>query len=294
MSAHCIRRVALGTVQFGQSYGIANLGGRVSEDVARLMLLQARAHGLDMLDTAVAYGVSEARLGAIGVASFNVVTKIPAMPVAIENVSGWVQGQVRASLDRLRLSELYGVLLHYPLQLLEARGAELFRALLSLRESGLIKKIGFSIYSPAELDSLIPRYPPDIVQAPLNLVDRRMQRTGWLDRLKNSNVEIHSRSVFLQGLLLIPRPAFPPKFAPWRELFTFWHDWLDQQGESAVRACLAFPMSFPEIDRIVVGADSLAQLNEIVLAAQGVSCLAGPDLTCNDEKLINPACWSKL
>jgi len=287
-------RLALGTVQFGQTYGIANLHGQVSRDLAKSILLEASASGLNMLDTAIAYGESEVCLGEIGVESFNVVTKLPAMSDGQENIADWVQEQVKMSILRLGVSQLYGVLLHRPSQLLEDNGPKLFRALLDLRESGQVKKIGFSIYGPKELDSLIPIYRPDLVQAPLNLIDRRLQYSGWLDRLKQMGIEIHTRSAFLQGLLLMPRSSVPIKFAPWAELFAVWHDWLEFQGADAVRACLAYPMSCPEIDRVVVGADRLEQFQEIVLAVRGKYDLVAPDLTCDDETLINPACWPYL
>lgn len=287
-------RLALGTVQFGQAYGIANVHGQVSREFVKSILFEASACGINMLDTAIAYGESEACLGEIGVESFNIVTKLPMMIDCQDNITDWVREQVQRSILRLGVSQLYGVLLHRPSQLLEDNGAKLFQALLDLRESGLVKKIGFSIYGPKELDSLVPVYRPDLVQAPLNLMDRRLQHSGWLDRLKQMDIEIHTRSAFLQGLLLMPRSSVPLKFAPWAELFSAWHNWLEFHETDAVQACLAYPMSCPEVDRVVVGVDRLKQFQEIIFASQNEFNLVAPDLTCDDEGLINPAYWSSL
>lgn len=287
-------RLALGTVQFGLSYGIANRAGQVSRQEVKKMLHLAAAHGINTLDTAIAYGESEACLGEVGVQGFKLVTKLPAVPDSCADVSGWVQEQFTASLARLGVSKVYGLLLHRSDQLLGRDGKVLYRALQCLKEAGQVQKVGVSIYSPRELDMLVPQYRCDLVQAPFNLVDRRLHVSGWLQRLKHEGVEIHTRSAFLQGLLLMPRSAIPSKFTPWSTLWDNWHDWLAGHSVSPVRACLAYPLSFPEVDRVVIGADSEVQLAQIIDAGlHGISDEL-PDLHCDDENLINPANWSRL
>src|SRR3990172_7099104 len=110
-------KLALGTVQFGLPYGVANLHGQVSFDEARAILNYAETAGLDMLDTAVAYGNSEQHLGEIGVTQWQVVSKLPAIPEACADVAAWVGASVEASLQRLQIRQLHGLLLHSPAQL---------------------------------------------------------------------------------------------------------------------------------------------------------------------------------
>ena len=170
----------------------------------------------------------------------------------------------------------------------------LYKALCDLRNDGVVEKIGISIYSPAELDALVPYFDFDLIQAPLNLVDRRILTTGWLGRLKDKDVEVHTRSVFLQGLLLMGRSKIPNKFLPWSSIWREWDFWLEkQQGVSALEACLAFPLQCQDVDRVLVGADGLDQLHAILNAAKyaGVNF---PKIECNDESLINPAEWQNL
>lgn len=287
-------RLALGTAQFGMHYGVANQDGQVTRSAARAMLNLAKAYSIDTLDTAIAYGESELCLGESGVQGFKVVTKLPAVPDRCTDINSWVKDQVAASLSRLGLEEVYGLLLHHPRQLLETSGSVLYKAIQDLKGAGLVKKMGISIYSPSELDALIPRYRFDLVQAPFNLVDRRLYISGWLRRLKDFEIEIHTRSAFLQGLLLIPRSALPDKFEPWAGLWDKWNEWLLRQNVSAARASLAFPLSFTEIDRVVVGADSVSHLEQIISAANNVVQTDLPDLCCNEEDLINPARWTQL
>lgn len=287
-------KLALGTVQFGMPYGIANLAGKVPVAEVKEMLKFSLANFIDTLDTAIAYGDSETCLGEVGTYDFKLVTKLPPLPDGCADVSTWVQQHLNASLSRLGVTTIYGLLLHRSGQLLGSYGNTLYNALQAVKDNGQVEKVGVSIYSPAELTALKPHYGFDLVQAPFNLVDRRLSSTGWLRRLKDESVEVHTRSAFLQGLLLMSQIDRPVKFSPWESLWQRWHRWLAEHDVSAVQACLGFPLSFPEIDRVIVGADDLNQLAQIVGAAN--SHLIGdlPDLQCDDENLINPSNWSKL
>ena len=287
-------RLALGTVQFGLPYGIANQGGQVSRPEAKSMLRFALANGIDTLDTAIGYGSSEVCLGEAGTQGFKLVTKLPTVPNDCEDVKRWIQEQVIASLSRLGVTNVYGLLLHQSDQLLGSNGTLVFQALQELKDNGQVQKVGVSIYSPAELDLLIPKYRFDLVQAPFNLVDRRLYSTGWMQRLKDDDIEIHTRSAFLQGLLLMSQADIPYMFSPWNELWETWYRWLLENQVSAVQACLAFPLSFPEIDRVVIGADSQRQLAQVVSAANKSLDVYLPDLHSNDQNLINPAKWNLL
>lgn len=288
------QKLALGTAQFGQAYGIANKLGQVTHADAKAMLKLAFANSIDTLDTAIAYGESEACLGEIGTQGFNLVTKLPRLPKDCKDIPVWVQHEVGASLDRLGVTDVYGLLLHYPEQLLGPSGLDLYKELQELKVSGRVKKIGISIYSPSELTILYPRYSFDLVQAPFNLVDQRFYHSGWLQRLKDDDVEVHTRSSFLQGLLLMAQEDIPDKFSHWDKLWRTWHRWLADHDILAIQACLAFPLSFSEIDRVIVGANSLSQLSEIVSAANDQREFNFPDLQCEDENIINPANWNKL
>lgn len=284
-------RIALGTVQFGIPYGIANKVGQVAREEAKAMLQVAGAAGIDTIDTAIAYGDSEACLGAVGTKGFKLITKLPSVPDDCADVGIWVDQQFQSSIARLGVTAIYGLLLHRPEQLLGPNGTALYRALQVLKDAGKVERLGVSIYSPSELDALIPQYRLDLVQVPFNLVDQRLYRTDCLHRLKDSGVEVHTRSVFLQGLLLMANADMPPKFAPWNDLWCRWQQWLADHEMSAVQACLAFPMSFPEIDRVVVGADSVSQLTQILDLTKSLATYRLPDLRCDDESLINPGKW---
>ena len=144
---------------------------------------------------------------------------------------------------------------HRPEQLLSTQGDALYRALATLKDQGKIEKVGISIYSPDELDAIWPHFQFDLVQAPFNIIDRRLAASGWLTRLHQVKTEVHIRSVFLQGLLLMQAANRPATFNRWQPLWDQWHHWLDNQVLT-LEACMGFVLSEPKIDRVVVGVDS--------------------------------------
>jgi len=286
-------KLALGTVQFGLPYGIANKHGQPSlQEVARIIDL-ARSSEIDLLDTAVAYGESEVRLGQVGIEGFKVVTKLSSFSGDVSRIKNWAEDELHCSLGRLGLAKTYGLLLHAPNQVLEAGGRALVKALQDLKNRGLVEKIGVSVYSPDELDAIMPLFPFDLVQAPFSVIDRRLLRSGWLGRLKERGVEIHARSIFLQGLLLMPSASIPSRFSEWSAIWNKWHNWLDAARMTPQSACLAFAQSVDGIDRVVVGVESYAQLEDLVRAARVPSPDSWPQIESNEPELVNPSLWTR-
>jgi aryl-alcohol dehydrogenase-like predicted oxidoreductase len=284
-------RLALGTAQFGLPYGIANHTGRISGAEAATILSAAWTAGVDTLDTAVAYGDSESRLGEIGVAQWRVISKLPADTPSEADVAAWARQAVLQSLARLRIASLQGILLHRSEQLFAPGGEKLYRALVALREEGYVGKVGVSIYDPSELEKLWPRFKLDLVQAPFNVLDRRLETAGWLARLHGAGTEIHVRSVFLQGLLLMGQAVRPAMFGRWRPIWQQWHHWLEETGLSPLQTCLNFVLARAEIDRVVLGVDSSAQLAEILAGVRAATADAPLELMSDDADLINPSRW---
>jgi aryl-alcohol dehydrogenase-like predicted oxidoreductase len=284
-------RIALGTAQFGLRYGIANQGGQVRADDAEAMLDFARSAGIDTLDTAVVYGSAEERLGAIGVREFRVMTKVPALTDAVADAGAWMLEQVTESIARLKIDHLHGLMLHHADDLGGPRGGEVADALVEIKRRGLVRRIGVSIYRPEQLDAIVGRIPFDLVQAPMNVFDNRLASSGWLDRLAGLGTEVHVRSVFLQGLLLMPMSRLPARFDPWRPQLQAWHDWLTTTHRMPTAVCVGHALHRPAVARAVVGCDSLAQLRQIVDDAAQPPEAAPTAFGSSDEGLINPARW---
>lgn len=283
-------KLALGTAQFGMPYGITNGSGQVPAGEVARILDDARRYGMDTLDTAMAYGEAEQCLGEVGVSGWRVFTKLGT--VAASRPAGWVQEAVESSLERLGIERLSGLLVHRSHMLAGVRGRALWYELSALRDEGLVEKIGVSIYDPGELAPLIEQHPLDVVQAPFNVLDRRLATSGWLDRLQAAGCEVHTRSAYLQGLLLLPPDALPPAFESWRHLWLRWHDWLVNSGYTPLEACLAFALAQPT-DRVVIGVEDRCQLHEAVRAADMTITDLPDDLVSTDLDLISPVRWRR-
>ncbi len=287
-----VRKIALGTVQFGVPYGIANKNGQVPASEVEKILEFSLDSGIEVLDTAISYGSSETVLGQIGVGRWKIISKLPSIPRDPVDILGWVRMQVEQSLLRLRVARLHGLLLHNPADIFGANGSALISALRALQSSGLVEKVGISAYRPTDIESARAVSSLDIVQAPLNLIDQRLVRSGWLDKLANDGTDIYVRSAFLQGLLLMNPASRPVYFSKWNDLLGRWDNWLRVNKISAIDACLAYCFKFPGIQNVILGVDSVSQMQGI-LESLNHNASKFPDfMFLDDPLLIEPFNWS--
>jgi aryl-alcohol dehydrogenase-like predicted oxidoreductase len=286
-------KLALGTAQFGLAYGIASPQPQIAYEESKAIVDYAAGRGMTVLDTAMGYGNSEARLGEIGVDTWRVISKLPEVPIG-ENASTWIFKAVKSSLENLKIASLYGLLLHRPAQLLGDNGPEIHAALQRLKAEGLVEKTGVSIYQPSELEGVFSVGDVDLVQSPLSVLDRRLITSGWLDRLADRGVEVHARSVFLQGLLLMSIDQRPRKFDRWSGLWGRYHEWVTASGLSSLEACIAYVSAIPQVRQVIVGVNGLNHIKEILQAQTNQAPSWSPDLATDDKELLNPLAWLQL
>lgn len=287
------KKIALGTVQFGVPYGIANTTGLVPVSEVEKILELSLSFGIEVLDTAINYGRSETILGQIGVERWKIISKLPSIPEGCVDILGWVRMEVEQSLLRLRVSMLHGLLLHNPSDLVGTNSSSLISALMNLKSAGLVEKIGISVYRPNEIEAAKVVSSLDIVQAPLNLIDQRLVRSGWLDKLANDGTDIYVRSAFLQGLLLMDPASRPPYFSRWNDLLGRWDNWLSVNKMSAIDACLAYCFQFPGIQNVILGIDSVSQMQGILESLNHHKSKFPDFMFLDDPMLIEPFNWSR-
>lgn len=292
-------KLGLGTVQFGTDYGISNKLGQTSADEVRKILEFAAGHGIRYLDTAPAYGTSEAVLGEHLSPShqFRIVTKtskITKSQITADDVQS-VLDTFRRSLEQLKQTSVYGLLVHHPDDLLNDGGDRLMLELESLKAQGLVKKIGVSIYGQEEIDKLFKKYSLDLIQIPLNVFDQRLLRNGYLRSLKNQGIEIHVRSVFLQGILLMSEEELPPHLSGFIPYLRRYREVNEKLGISPLQAAIGFVDQLLEVDSILVGVNNLDQLVEIVTATDRIfNSKYLREFVIEDTSLINPSLWRKI
>ena len=292
-----MRKIALGGAQFGMRYGIANQDGQPSYAAVGAICRQARELGISLVDTAQAYGDSESVLGrAVGSeTSIRVVTKArPIRRTTIEPADvETVDASFSLSLRHLRRDGVYGLLIHEPQDFLAGGGHRLWRWLESMRAAGKAEKIGVSVYSPDQLRQILERYPGvQIVQLPFNIYDQRFARSGMLDDLRRRGIEVHARSAFLQGLLLMAADSLPDRFKAIRDHQARLHRHLHEIGLSPLAGALAVCTAQARIDRVVVGCDNPRQLAQIAAAADEPCPDGLGRFAIDDEAIVNPSLWA--
>ena len=282
-------RLALGTVQFGLAYGVAGRGDAVPEAEARAILARAHALGIRTLDTASAYGNIEEHLADLcDDLDFDIVSKIPPLPqnIAPAEAAHWTLEQAERS--RMRLGQrLRHLMLHRADDLLKPGGSILWSALAEWSASTNVG-IGASCYEPSTVISLkaLPKF--GIAQIPGNALDQRIGRE-WS---APPACEVHLRSAFLQGLLLMPQAAAARLVPAATDALAAWHRWCRQQDLEPLIAALSIVKSFAAVSVCVVGVDRIEHLEQTVVAWHRASAVAAPQLHCENPAVIDPRRWS--
>jgi aryl-alcohol dehydrogenase-like predicted oxidoreductase len=271
-------RIGLGTVQFGLDYGVSNKQGQTHINEVRKIIETAKLKGLDLIDTASAYGNAEEVLGQFDLSVFKVVSKF--MPS--ENVS--LDTQLLESLKKLKIDKLYGYLAHRPLSLLKNNSWE---ALKDLKAQGLVEKIGYSLNEPSELDALLNMsYFPDIIQVPFNYLDNRFVK--HMMELKDKGCEIHTRSTFLQGLFFMNPDNLISFFDEVKPLVRK----LQKQYDSLQDNLLNYVLNKEFIDKVIIGVENNKQF---LLNLQKLDIKENlPQLNIKfSDKILMPMYWPK-
>ena len=278
-----LEKLGLGTVQFGQAYGVSNTRGQVPLEGAAAILARATASGITLLDTAANYGDAESVLAKLDTAPFRIVSKTIGLKHGLEAVID----RARQSATVLKADTL---LVHAASDLQDAGGQALWTALQRLRDEGVFRKIGISVYAADDPARLAARFRPDVMQLPFSLLDQRLLANGTLAGLTELGVEVHARSLFLQGLLFLETPPVKLRHAAPR--LAAIRSQLRDAGTTPLAAALGFVLSRPQITFGLVGVTSVQEMDEIVAAARKPL----PDLdwaafALDDEITLTPSLW---
>ena len=291
-----MNKLALGTAQFGMDYGIGSSPGNVSISEVKKILEYAKSTNIDVIDTASAYGKSEKTLGELNVNEFKVVTKtrhFNGLKITDDDLN-LLNRDFDKSLQDLKLDSVYGLLIHNADDLMKPGASKIIEFIQNLKKTNKIKKIGVSIYENQHLSFVLENFDIDLVQLPLNIFDRRLIDNGMLKLLSHKGLEVHARSIFLQGLILMENSSRPRKFDRWDSLWKSWNEWLNDYKISPLEASIRYAISFSEISKVLVGIDSVNQLIEIVDAASGVLPPIPNELYTDDSLLLNPSNWNLI
>jgi len=176
--------------------------------------------------------------------------------------------------------------------LLDKNGEEIYKAIKNMKTRGLTNKIGISIYDFNILNKILKKFKFDLIQVPLNILDQRLVKEGWLKKLKRRKIKVHVRSIFLQGILLLRHNQLPKKLKKLSKNWLIWQNWLKKNKLNSLQTCLSFVLNQSKLDGVVVGCDSKNQLNQILKTKQTKSNFTIPNLNIKNRKLIDPREWN--
>ncbi len=281
-------KITLGTVQFGINYGISNQHGVPTDDQLKAIFSVAKESGIEQLDTAKAYGNAEERIGKFADNQFKIITKFPDVLDAET-----LEKALSESLTNLKTNAVYGYLAHNADILI--KNPALWKVLVKAKSKGKIQKIGFSLYTPEQLDQLIQlNCIPDLVQLPYSILDRKFEKQ--LPMLKSVGTEVHVRSVFLQGLYFMNPNQLPEKLKPLESALIALHQLCAEAKLPINQVALNYVISNPNIDQLVIGIETAEQLKENLAL---VSNWNSPTdlfskieaIEVSNKSLLNPANW---
>lgn len=283
-------KICLGTAQFGSNYGIANKSGIITDNELDKIMDYAKKNEINTFDTAANYGNSESRLGERIEEDANIITKLSKLDAKIKCIEEFVNHKVENSKKRLRVKKLHGVLLHNTSDLWEIPGTK--KALYNIKENGLTEKIGVSVYTVEQIEKTLNIFKPDIIQAPFNILDQRIEKSGWSKILYEEGIELHVRSCFLQGLLTMERGKRPKEFEKYNGLRN-WDEYISSSNMLPHEVALSFVARKKYIKYIIVGVDSVKHLEEIEMTTRNPKEIHDTErFNETDLGCIDPRRWS--
>jgi aryl-alcohol dehydrogenase-like predicted oxidoreductase len=274
-------KLGLGTAQFGLDSPRG--GARSPEAEVREMLASATRAGLCVLDTGAASTHGEAVLGAV-------MPRPVGIRVTVKAPRGdrgpmFVESEARASLARLGLNRADAIMVQSAGDLFSPYGAAWWSCLKTMRDDGMFARVGISAYASDDPAGLARRFQPDLIQAPASLLDQRLLVDGSLARVRDMGVEVHLRSIFLNGLLFLPPDRAPSQIGEATISRLSRARRLIAEGRSdPLQAALGFALSRPEATAVIVGAATVGELNAVIAA----SAKPPPDLDWDGMALENP------
>lgn len=281
-------KIALGAANFGQKYGINNKKIKVSE--IKYIKNYLSSTKIKIFDTSEQYKNSEKIIGKLNIKNPKVITKIKFNSEKSKNFNV-IENKISNSITNLNnIQQIYGVLIHDYKDLLRRNGKKVLYYLENLKKKKIIKYIGISIYSPKELDIIWKFWKPDIVQAPLNILDQRIVDSGWLRILKENKILFYPRSIFLQGLLIKKNENIILNKNIKKNINKF-YDWCNNSKITPLEACVQFIKQFNNVNYVIVGFDNLNQLKTIVKLFKKKKIFVPKKFKTKNLNLIDPRKW---
>jgi len=259
-----LSKLGLGASQF--RFEVAT-GARVRSpqaEIADILSIAVRS-GLSVLDAATPFPHAETMIRE-GMPQPNAM-RLSIRAARSDRGPDYVEAEARASLARLGVRKADAIIVQSAGDLLGRHGPDLWDKLTDLKDQGLFDKIGISALASDDPVGIARRFHPDILQAPASLLDQRLLANGALTEVAGMGIEVHLRSIFLQGLLFLPPDRIPAPLKGAASNLSRVRRIIAEGRSDPLQAALSFAMSRREASAVLVGVTTAAELSAIVAAA---------------------------
>ncbi len=283
-------KLVIGAANFTQKYGLEN-SKIASINNLKKILAFCKSKNINMIDDALEYGNSKKIYKKINLKNFDLITKIklPKNYRSIKDLNDYYLKTLYNDLKRAGKKN-YSHLLAHEIYNDQDKNKILIDSLKYLKKKKLTKKIGVSAYNPVEIKKILKIWTPEIIQLPFNVFDQRLVKSKIINYLYKKKIEIHVRSIFLQGTLLENKT--PKKLMKYDKYFKNWHDWCVRNKINKLNACIHFIEKFNKISAIVIGINNLTQLKEITGFIKRKKIKVSYKNFTNNKILVDPRKWN--
>lgn len=250
------KQLIIGTAQSDDTYGF----NKKKNFEGLILHIKKKKY---LLDTAPNYKNSNFFFNKLGKNYSKIISKLPKISET-KNFKLMLSKKINEIFYKCNSEKIYGILLHDPKVIFNRKKREiLIEEINNLKKMGKIKKFGVSVYSVKETKKILSYLVPDIIQCPINIFNQTFTKDSFLQSLKKKNIEIHARSVFLQGLLLLDKKNVPNYFLKKPKVKNYFN-FLEKEKLLALRFNLIYLSSLRYVDKFVVGFDNLRQLKNFL------------------------------
>ncbi|MEO8813197.1 MAG: aldo/keto reductase [Caulobacteraceae bacterium] len=285
-----ISKLGLGAAQFGLDGGASGRGRPPEAEVREILALAARS-GMSVLDTGAASAHGEAVIGAV--MPRPITLRVTVKAARGDRGPDYVEAEARASLARLGLGRADAIMVQSAGDLFSPYGLALWERLKAMRDAGLFVRVGISAYASDDPLGLARRFRPDLIQAPASLLDQRLLVDGSLAAVRELGVEVHLRSIFLNGLMFLPPDRVPSQLKGAAARLSRARRMIAEGRSDPLQAALGFALSRPEANAVIVGAATAAELSATIAAGgKPPPDLDWDDMALDDPEALDPRRWA--
>jgi hypothetical protein len=286
-----LNKIIIGTAQLSNNYGIFNKLKSIQNKELKKILNYCKKQNIFYIDLANSYKNSINKLSKNNLVKFKIILKVGS--INKNNYFSNLKAIVEKTLKELKVKKIYSLMLHDERDIKYLSDKKIMEYFLDLKKKNIIQKIGLSIYNFKKLKVSLNSFPIDLIQVPFNIFDRRILDKKIQKIISKNKIEVHARSIFLQGLLLQDPSSRQKIIQKNQSLLNSWHKFNEYQQKKKIMNCIKFVSQFKKINKFVFGVDNLDQLKTIVSIIKEIdyNIKLHYNFKLKSKKIVDPRLW---